>query len=184
MLGSSGIWEIFVPGVGEGALYKFEIRDVHGQVVLKTDPYGAFYELPPKNAAIVWNNQKFQWSDQRWLEERSRKDPLRAPVSIYEVHIGSWKKKSPVESFGYRELAEPLVKYVKRMGFTHVEFLPVAEHAYYPSWGYQVTGFYAPTSRFGTPEDFQYLVNALHEAGIGVRLEPFQLTKRISLPLL
>lgn len=167
-LGPSGIWEIFIPDVGEGALYKYEIRNLHGDVTIKTDPYGFFYEVPPKNAAIVWNTEKFRWNDADWLERRGKREPLRAPLSIYEVHIGSWKKKSAFEGFSYRELADPLVEYVKKMGFTHVEFLPVAEHAFYPSWGYQVTGFFAPTSRFGTPDDFQYLVNRLHEAGIGI----------------
>ncbi len=167
-LGASGVWEIFVPGVGEGAHYKYEVRDVHGQISLKTDPFGFFFEVPPKNAAIVWNTRRFQWSDEAWMMRRRQRDPLRAPISVYEVHLGSWKKKSANESFSYRELAEPLVDYVRQMGFTHVEFLPVAEHAFYPSWGYQVTGFYAPTSRFGSPDDFQFLVNALHEAGIGV----------------
>src|SRR6266568_4716912 len=167
-LGSSGIWEIFVPGVAEGAHYKFEIRSLQGKVGMKTDPYGFFFEVPPKNAAIVWNNHKFQWTDERWLAQRQQTDPLRAQLSIYEIHLGSWRKKTKAESLSYRELAEPLVQYVCEMGFTHVEFMPVAEHAFYPSWGYQVTGFFAPTSRFGTPEDFQFLVNALHEAGIGV----------------
>ena len=138
---------------------------LHGKIGLKTDPYGFFFETAPKNAAIVWNNRKFEWTDEAWLTQRRQRDPLRAPLSIYEVHLGSWRKKSAGESPGYRALAEPLIQYVKQMGFTHVEFMPVAEHAYYPSWGYQVTGFYAPTSRYGTPEDFQYLVNALHEAG-------------------
>ncbi len=167
-LGSSGVWEIFVPGVAEGSIYKFEIRDLHGNILLKTDPYGFFFEPAPKNASIVWNTKKFAWTDAAWLEERRKTDPLRRPMSIYEVHLGSWRKKSPTESFSYRELAAPLIEYVKRLGFTHVEFLPVSEHAFYPSWGYQVTGFYSPTCRFGTPEDFQFLVNALHEAGIGV----------------
>lgn len=167
-LGPSGVWEIFVPGVGEGALYKFEILDAHSRIRLKTDPYGFFYETPPKNASIVWNNRKFTWTDEAWLLQRPQRDPLRAPASIYEMHLGSWRKKSLGESLSYRELAEPLVQYLKEMGFTHVEFMPVAEHAFYPSWGYQVTGFYAPTSRYGTPEDFQFLVNALHQAGIGV----------------
>jgi 1,4-alpha-glucan branching enzyme len=167
-LGASGIWEIFIPGVGEGALYKYEIRNLAGHITVKTDPYGSFYEVPPKNASIVWDTQKFHWTDAEWLERRSRRDPLRSPMSIYEVHIGSWKKKGAFEGFSYRELADPLVEYLKKMGFTHVEFLPVAEHAFYPSWGYQVTGFYAPTSRFGTPEDFQYLVDRLHAAGIGI----------------
>ena len=167
-LGSSGVWELFVPGVGEGAHYKFEIRNHHGRIGLKTDPYGFFFEVPPKNAAIVWNNRKFKWTDREWMAKRRKTDPLRSPVSIYELHLGSWRKKSKSESPGYRELAETLIAYLKEMDFTHVEFMPVAEHAYYPSWGYQVTGFYAPTSRYGTPEDFQFLVNALHEAGIGV----------------
>ncbi|MCI0539616.1 MAG: 1,4-alpha-glucan branching protein GlgB, partial [Verrucomicrobiales bacterium] len=167
-LGASGVWEIFIPGVGEGALYQYEIRTEQGAVAVKTDPFGFFFEAPPKHAAIVWNNRKFRWTDDAWLERRRRQDPLREPMSIYEVHLGSWQKKSMAESLGYRELADLLVGYVKRMGFTHVEFLPVAEHAYYPSWGYQVTGFFAPTSRYGTPEDFQFLINALHEADIGV----------------
>src|SRR5207244_2221210 len=111
---------------------------------------------------------KFAWTDEKWLRQRRKWDALRSPVSVYEVHIGSWKKKSASESFGYRELAGLLIPYLQQMGFTHVEFMPVAEHAYYPSWGYQVTGFFAPTSRYGTPDDFQFLVNAIHEAGIGV----------------
>jgi 1,4-alpha-glucan branching enzyme len=170
-LGQSGVWEIFIPGVSEGALYKYEVRTRQGYIKIKTDPFGVFFETPPKNAAIVWNTQKFSWSDDAWLAQRRKQDVLRSPVSIYEVHIGSWRKKSAGESFGYRELAEPLIAYVKQMGFTHVEFLPVAEHAFYPSWGYQVTGFYAPTSRYGPPEDFQFLVNALHQAGIGVIID-------------
>ncbi|MGO8838621.1 MAG: 1,4-alpha-glucan branching protein GlgB [Limisphaerales bacterium] len=168
LLGASGVWEIFIPGVGVGAHYKFEICDAHGNVKLNTDPFGFFFEVAPKNAAIVWDTRKFKWTDGAWLKKRGQRDGLRSPMSVYEVHAGSWRKKSANESWSYRELAEPLVLYVKRMGFTHVEFLPVAEHAFYPSWGYQVTGFYAPTSRFGTPEDFQFLVNALHAAGIGV----------------
>jgi 1,4-alpha-glucan branching enzyme len=170
-LGPSGVWEIFIPGVGEGALYKYEIRDLHGHILLKTDPYGFFFETAPKNAAIVWDTRKFAWTDEAWLNQRRKLDALRSPLTIYEVHLGSWQKKSMGESLSYRELAGPLVKYVKEMGFTHVEFLPVAEHAFYPSWGYQVTGFYAPTSRYGTPEDFQFLVNAFHEAGIGVLID-------------
>ena len=156
------------PASGQGAHYKFEIRDAHGNIKLNTDPFGFFFEVAPKQAAIVWDTQKFKWTDDAWLKKRRERDALRSPMSIYEVHVGSWRKKTATESWSYRELAEPLVEYVKRMGFTHVEFLPVAEHAFYPSWGYQVTGFYAPTSRFGTPDDFQFLVNALHEAGIGV----------------
>ena len=170
-LGVSGVWEIFIPGVGEGTTYKFEVRNLQGRIVMKTDPYGFFFETAPNNASIVWNNRKFGWTDEGWLTQRRQRDPLRAPLSIYEVHLGSWRQTSAGESPGYRALAKPLIQYVKQMGFTHVEFMPVAEHAYYPSWGYQVTGFYAPTSRYGTPEDFQYLVNALHEAGLGVIID-------------
>ncbi|MFN7139193.1 MAG: GlgB N-terminal domain-containing protein, partial [Limisphaerales bacterium] len=171
LLGASGVWEIFIPNVGEGTHYKYEIKDIHGNIVLKTDPYGFFFEAAPKNASIVWNTQKFKWSDDAWLKKRREMDHLRQPMSIYEVHLGSWKKRNWHESLSYRELAGPLVDYVRKMGFTHVEFLPVSEHAFYPSWGYQVTGFYSPTSRFGTPDDFQFLVNALHEAGIGVLID-------------
>jgi 1,4-alpha-glucan branching enzyme len=167
-LGASGVWEIFIPGVGEGAHYKFEMITAENRLMLKTDPMGFFFETAPKNAAIVWDNKKFQWTDGEWLRRRGERDALRSPASVYEVHVGSWKKKSAAESFGYRELAGPLVGYVRQMGFTHVEFMPVAEHSFYPSWGYQVTGYYAPTSRFGTPDDFQFLVNELHNAGIGV----------------
>ncbi len=168
LLGASGVWEIFIPGVGQGAHYKFEIRDAHGNIKLNTDPFGFFFEVPAKNAAIVWDTKKFKWTDDAWLKKRRERDALRSPMSIYEVHVGSWQKKTPTESWSYRELAKPLVEYLKRMGFTHVEFMPAAEHAFYPSWGYQVTGFYAPTSRYGTPDDFQFLINALHNAGIGV----------------
>ncbi len=168
LLGASGVWEIFIPGVGQGAHYKFEIRDAHGHVKLNTDPFGFFFEVAPKQAAIVWDTKKFKWSDDAWLKKRRERDALRSPMSVYEMHLGSWQKKNATESWSYRELAVPLVGYMQRMGFTHVEFMPPAEHAFYPSWGYQVTGFFAPTSRFGTPEDFQFLVNALHEAGIGV----------------
>ena len=170
-LGSSGIWEIFIPGVGAGSLYKYEIRDIHGKIKVNTDPFGFFFETPPKNAAIVWDNRKFAWTDEAWLARRRERDPLREPLSVYELHLGSWRKKSMGESPGYREIAEPLIEYVLKMGFTHVEFLPLAEHAFYPSWGYQVTGFYAPTSRYGTPDDLQYLINRLHEAGIGVLID-------------
>jgi 1,4-alpha-glucan branching enzyme len=171
LLAASGVWEIFVPGVAQGAHYKFEIRDAHGRIKLNTDPFGCFFEIAPKQAAIVWEAKGFQWTDEDWIKSRRERDVLHSPLSIYEVHIGSWQKKSAAESWSYRELAKPLVEYVRRMGFTHVEFLPVAEHAFYPSWGYQVTGFYAPTSRFGTPEDFQFLINALHTAGIGVIID-------------
>ncbi len=167
-LGSSGVWEIFVPGIGEGALYQYEILDAHGALKLNTDPFGFHFEQPPKHASVVWDNRKFAWTDTDWIEQRRASNPLRGPMSIYEVHLGSWKRKSAWEALSYRELAKPLIEYLQQTGFTHVEFLPVAEHAFFPSWGYQVTGFYAPTSRFGTPDDFQHLVNELHRAGFGV----------------
>jgi 1,4-alpha-glucan branching enzyme len=170
-LGPSGVWEIFIPGLHQGALYKYEIKDSHDALGLKTDPYGFFFEPAPKNASIVWDNRRFSWNDEAWLKKRRDQNPLCSPISIYEAHLGSWRKKSVAESLSYREMAGPLIDHVKKLGFTHVELLPVSEHAFYPSWGYQVTGFYSPTSRFGTPDDFQYLVNALHGAGIGVLVD-------------
>ncbi len=170
-LGDSGVWELFVPEVGEGVHYKFDLLTVDGEAREKTDPFGRFFETAPKNAAIVWDSRKHVWSDEDWMAERKEADPLSSPMSIYELHLGSWRRSASGDSLGYRELAAPLVDYVRRMGFTHVEFLPVAEHAYYPSWGYQVTGFYAPTSRYGTPDDLQFLINALHTAGIGVIID-------------
>ncbi|MBX3744532.1 MAG: 1,4-alpha-glucan branching protein GlgB [Verrucomicrobiae bacterium] len=170
-MGASGVWELFIPGIPRGTLYKYEIRDAHGGIHLKTDPYATFSEPPPNNASIVWDTRRFAWSDDAWIAARTAARPLHAPMSVYEIHLGSWRKKTAAESLSYRELAAPLIDHVRRTGFTHVEFLPVSEHAFYPSWGYQVTGFYAPTCRYGTPDDFQYLINALHEAGIGVLID-------------
>jgi 1,4-alpha-glucan branching enzyme len=170
-LGSSGVWEIFIPGVREGALYQFEMLDAQGHIKINTDPMGSAFELPPQRAAVVWDTRKFAWTDEAWMDRRRQTNALRSPMSIYELHVGSWKKKSVSESLGYRELAEPLIAYLRSTGFTHVELMPVAEHAFYPSWGYQVTGFYAPTRRYGTPDDLQYLINALHEAGYGVLID-------------
>jgi len=133
-LGPSGVWEIFIPDVRAGALYKYEIKDNNNALILKTDPYGFFFEPAPKNASIVWDNRKFRWSDDAWLLKRRDRQALLSPMSIYEVHPGSWRKKSAAESFGYRELADSLIDYVRRMGFTHVQFMPVSEHAFYPSW--------------------------------------------------
>jgi len=171
MLGQSGVWELFAPGCGVGSHYKFQILTAAGELQEKTDPFGLFFEIAPKTASIVWDNTRFAWTDSDWIAKRERADPLVQPMSIYEMHLGSWRKKAEGESFSYREVAPLLVDYLRRMGFTHVEFLPVAEHAYYPSWGYQVTGFYAPSSRYGTPEDFQFLINTLHEAGLGVFID-------------
>ena len=169
-LGSSGIWELFIPGLGAGACYKYEVLDSNGCIRLKTDPMGFGFEVAPQNASIV-QSLDYDWSDKEWIEARVQKKWLNEPMSIYEMHIGSWRKKGVSVSYSYRELAPLLVDYVKKMGFTHVEFLPVAEHAYYPSWGYQVTGYYAPTSRYGSPQDFMFLVDELHKAGIGVIID-------------
>lgn len=171
VLGQSGVWELFAPGCGVGSHYKFQILTRDGRVLEKTDPFGFFFEIAPKTASIVWENQNYAWGDENWLQQRAGQDPRRQPMSIYELHLGSWRKKSKGESFSYRRLAGKLVDYLRRMGFTHVEFMPVAEHAYYPSWGYQVTGFYAPSSRYGTPEKFQILIDTLHDAGIGVIID-------------
>jgi 1,4-alpha-glucan branching enzyme len=145
--------------------------DAQGHIKVNTDPMGAAFELPPQRAAVVWDTRKFAWTDEAWMERRRQTNALRSPMSIYELHVGSWKKKSVSESLSYRELAESLIEYLRSTGFTHVELMPVAEHAFYPSWGYQVTGFYAPTRRYGTPDDLQYLINALHEAGYGVLID-------------
>lgn len=170
-LGVSGVWELFVPGLDKGTLYKYEVVTCHGDIILKTDPFAVFFETPPKNASIVWETGQYYWTDQNWMENRRHSNPHREPISIYEVHLGSWRKSGAGESPGYREVAPQLISYLKSYGFTHVEFLPLAEHAYYPSWGYQVTGFYAPTSRYGTPEDLQFLINELHKNNIGVILD-------------
>jgi 1,4-alpha-glucan branching enzyme len=173
-LGQSGVWELFIPGIGEGELYKFEIRDQHGHLHLKTDPYGTYFEAPPNNAAIVCDTRKFKWTDDTWLEKRkSAATQLDRPMSVYEVHLGSWKRmpEDANRVLTYRELAVQLADYALEMGFTHIEVLPLAEHPFDGSWGYQVTGFYAPTRRHGTPEDFAWFVDYLHSRGLGVILD-------------
>lgn len=168
---SSGIWEGFIPKIGRGELYKYHIHAQDGRHLQKGDPYALFWEIPPNTASIVWD-LPYTWNDEAWLKQRREKATSTQPYAVYEVHIGSWKKKGGgLESLSYRELAEELVPYVQEMGFTHVEFMPVMEHPYFPSWGYQCTGYFAPTSRFGTPEDFMFLVDAFHQAGIGVILD-------------
>ncbi|HVL82065.1 MAG TPA: 1,4-alpha-glucan branching protein GlgB [Actinomycetota bacterium] len=170
--GKSGIWEGFVPGVGKGALYKFHIASRHGGYSAdKTDPYGLFYEVAPKTAAIVWDLE-YEWNDQEWMERRAHRNSIDAPQSIYEVHLGSWMRHDDTgHSLSYREIAPRLAEHVSRLGFTHVELLPVMEHPFFGSWGYQCTGFFAPTSRFGTPQDFMYLIDYLHQHNIGVILD-------------
>jgi 1,4-alpha-glucan branching enzyme len=173
-LGASGVWEIFIPAVAEGQRYKFEIRSArHGEVLLKTDPYGFLFELPPMTASIV-ARRDYTWSDAQWFADRAGRNAwFDRPMAIYEVHLGSWARvpEDHDRSLTYRELADRLVPYVKEMGYTHVELLPVMEHPFFGSWGYQVTGFFAPTSRFGTPADFKAFVERCHQEGIGVILD-------------
>ena len=172
LLGQSGVWELFAPNCGVGSQYRYQILQADGQLQEKVDPFGLYFEVDAKvSASTVCDNSRFAWSDSEWIGQRERRDPRTQPMSIYEIHLGSWRKKTNGEFYSYHELAGPLVDYIHQMGFTHVEFLPVSEHAYYASWGYQVTGFYAPSSRYGTPEDFQFLINTLHEADIGVIID-------------
>ncbi|MGP0073136.1 MAG: 1,4-alpha-glucan branching protein GlgB [Bryobacteraceae bacterium] len=168
-LRSGGVWEIFLPGVGAGTNYKYSVRaPSRGYRQQKADPYGFAMELPPKSASIVCDLAPYQWNDQQWMEARAHKDHLKEPISIYEVHLGSWLRGPQNSYLSYRELADKLVDYTVQRGYTHLELLPVMEHPYSGSWGYQVVGFYAPTSRFGSPEDFMYFVDRCHQAGLGV----------------
>ena len=181
-LGDYGVFELFIPGLAAGCVYKYEVKALNGDAMLKADPYGTYVELRPDNASIVWNVDGYQWNDQEWMEKRKKDYGKEKPMSIYEVHLGSWIRK-PIqidengeevigsEFYNYRELAENLVEYAKEMEYTHVELLPVMEHPLDASWGYQVTGYYAPTSRYGTPDDFQYFMNYMHQSGIGVILD-------------
>ena len=164
-IGSSGIWEIFVADISAGTKYKFAVCGIDDRWVDHADPMARATEIPPLTASVV-EESNYQWNDQSWLDQRSQFQPWRSAVSVYEVHLGSWKI-----GLSYKELAVELVEYIQQQGFTHVEFLPVTEHPYGPSWGYQVTSFFAPTSRFGSPDEFKFLVDALHNAGIGVILD-------------
>ncbi len=181
-LGDSGVFELFIPGLSVGTIYKYEVKAKNGDSMLKADPYGNYAELRPHNASVVWDINQYQWSDDAWMKARKKSEKKDGPMSIYELHLGSWIRK-PVEQdeeghdivgsefYNYREIAEKLAVYVKDMGYTHVELMPVMEHPLDASWGYQVTGYYAPTSRYGTPDDFQYFVDYLHRQGIGVILD-------------
>ncbi|MFC4555952.1 1,4-alpha-glucan branching protein GlgB [Georgenia faecalis] len=161
-LGSTGVWEVFVPGAGEGARYKYEIQYRDGSWHEKADPMARAAEVPPLTASVVASSS-YEWQDEDWMTRRARRDPHSGPMSVYEVHLGSWR-----QGLSYRDLADDLVAYVSGLGFTHVEFMPVAEHPFGGSWGYQVTSYYAPTSRYGSPDDLRYLIDRLHQAGIGV----------------
>ncbi len=173
-LGPSGVWEIFIPGLDDGEKYKYEIRTRNGALLKKADPYGVSFEVPPQSASVVCDISSYIWHDAEWMATReSFNSWLERPMSVYEVHLGSWARvpEDGNRFLTYRELADRLVPYVQESGFTHVEFLPVMEHPFSGSWGYQVLGFFAPTSRFGPPEDFKYLVDAFHRAGIAVILD-------------
>jgi len=171
-LGDSGVWEAFVPGIGAGSLYKFEIRNRHsGALLVKSDPYGRAFEQRPATASVVTAPAAHAWSDAAWLERRANCDWLHAPMSIYEVHAGSWMRHPDGRVYGYRELAEKLVPYVADMGYTHVEFMPLMEHPLDESWGYQCTGYFAPTSRHGSADELRFLIDRFHAAGIGVILD-------------
>jgi len=168
--GFSGVWELFVPGLGNGEKYKFEIRTREGHVFLKADPFATFSEVRPHTASRIFDVDRYAWNDGEWMRERGKKSRTAFPMNVYEVHLGSWRKKGP-HFLNYREIAHALAKYCVEMKFSHVELMPIMEHPLDESWGYQVTGFFAVTSRFGTPEDFQYFVDHLHQHGIGVILD-------------
>ncbi len=173
-LADSGIYEAFIPGVGLGELYKFAITTQEGMILFKADPYAVHAEFRPGTASITEDINGFKWDDAAWMETRKKADPVKSPMAVYEVHLGSWRKKDRPQKEGYytyMEAAHELADYVKKMGYTHVELMGIAEHPYDGSWGYQVTGYYAPTSRYGTPKEFMYFVNYLHKKGIGIILD-------------
>ncbi|RCX02278.1 1,4-alpha-glucan branching enzyme [Schleiferia thermophila] len=166
----SGIWEGFVPGALQGHRYKYLITTQWGYQIEKADPYARLAEIPPKTASIIWKDD-YRWNDQKWKANLSLRNSLDCPMSIYEVHLGSWMRNADGTSLSYRQMIEKLVPYVKKMGYTHVEFMPVMEHPFFGSWGYQITGYYAPSSRYGSPEDFKALIDAFHSEDIGVILD-------------
>jgi 1,4-alpha-glucan branching enzyme len=170
-MGASGVWELFVPGIAAGELYKFEILGADGKLRLKADPLAFAMQVRPETASRVWDPSAYPWTDDAWMRERAERDPYRSPMATYEVHLGSWMRNPDDSWLGYRQAADELVTHCRAFGFTHVELLPVAEHPFDGSWGYQVTGYYAPTARFGTPDDFAAMVDTLHNAGIGVILD-------------
>jgi 1,4-alpha-glucan branching enzyme len=167
-LGASGVWELFVPGIGPGELYKYEIVGVDGTLRLKADPLAFAMQVRPETASRVWDLDHLTWTDADWMADRAARDPYRSPMATYEVHLGSWMRHADGSWLGYRQAGERLAAHCRRFGFTHVELLPIAEHPFDGSWGYQVTGYFAPTARFGSPDDFAAMVDVLHNAGIGV----------------
>ncbi|HKP48246.1 MAG TPA: 1,4-alpha-glucan branching protein GlgB [Pyrinomonadaceae bacterium] len=171
-IADSGIWELFIPGLQPGDIYKYEIRSPDLPVFLKADPYASFAEVPPNNSSIIFKS-KYNFRDAKWIEKRATMQHFRSPLSIYEVHFGSWRRVAEQENraFTYREMAAPIARYARAMGFTHVEFLPLKEFPYGPSWGYQVSNYFAPSARYGTPDDLRYLIDYLHRKGIGVIMD-------------
>ena len=167
----SGLWEVDVPGVKPGQRYKFVIHTPGGERLEKADPFARYAELPPATASIVWDGSDYVWNDANWLNQRAARNALDAPMSVYEVHLGSWRRHADGSMMGYRDIAVPLAAYVTGMGFTHVELMPITEHPFYGSWGYQTTGYFAASSRYGTPQDFKFLVDTLHQAGVAVILD-------------
>ncbi|MGD8642470.1 MAG: 1,4-alpha-glucan branching protein GlgB, partial [Gammaproteobacteria bacterium] len=169
--GGTGVWELFIPHLGADELYKFEIRSKSGAILKKTDPYGQHFEVRPQTAAIVTGDPSYQWQDDSWVERRKSSDWLHTPFTIYEVHLGSWQRDENGEFLSYKELAHRLVNHAQSLGFTHIQLLPITEHPFDGSWGYQTTGYFAPTSRFGSPDEFRYFVDYCHRHNIGVLLD-------------
>ena len=169
----SGVWELFLPGVGEGTHYKFEIRTQTGALLLKSDPFAFFNQHGISTSSLIYNLERYKWSDAQWMEQRRAKNWPKSALSIYEVHLGSWRRRADEgnRQLSYLELTETLLPYVVEMGYTHIELLPIAEHPFEGSWGYQVTNYYAPTSRFGTPDELRHFIDACHQAGIGVIMD-------------
>ncbi|MBF0290672.1 MAG: 1,4-alpha-glucan branching protein GlgB [Nitrospinae bacterium] len=171
-LGSSGVWEIFMPGLGQGTVYKYEVKAQNGDIFLKSDPYAYFSELRPKTASVVWDHVEYPWDDEEWIQTRSKTNYLERPFAVYEVHLGSWARSLDGSQWlSYRDVAPMLAEYVKRQGYTHIELMPITEHPFDGSWGYQVTGYFSPTSRHGEPDDFKYFVDFMHNHGIGVIMD-------------
>ncbi len=169
--GGTGVWELFIPGIGQGGFYKYEIRDRAGNVHVKIDPYAQAFQERPQTAGLICPQSGFSWTDQAWIDARAASDWQHAPFSVYEVHLGSWQRDADGGFLNYRDLAKQLADYVTELGFTHIELLPITEHPLDASWGYQCTGYFAPSARFGTPDDFRYFVDFLHACGIGVLLD-------------
>src|SRR5687768_9697679 len=167
---ASGIWEADVPQVKRGQAYKYAITNRHGRVEDRADPFAFHNEVPPSTASRAWSLEH-EWQDDEWMRTRREKNALDAPQSVYELHLGSWRRSAEGQLPTYREIAQPLAEYMRWLGFTHVELMPITEHPFYGSWGYQTTGYFAPTSRYGTPQDFMFLVDVLHQHGIGVILD-------------